>query len=215
MSTLAIETSTTHGSVAVLSADGAMIFEERFVADRTHSSALFSGLERARGAMSNCEQIVVGLGPGSYAGVRIAISAAMGFGMVAGARLLGLPSVAGLEVEPARYAAIGDARQETFYWSLIESGVCVEGPELVTADELRERVRRAGVPVFASESVASVPEAALAFPSAVRLARWALEGRGITARGELEPIYLREPRITWPKGMQPPAAAPLSRRGEA
>src|SRR3954469_21764984 len=98
MSILALETSTMHGSVAVLGDDGAVRFEHRFVADRTHSSALFAALERARAEAGDWTQIVVGLGPGSYAGVRIAISAALGLAMTTGAELLGVPSVATLEV---------------------------------------------------------------------------------------------------------------------
>jgi tRNA threonylcarbamoyl adenosine modification protein YeaZ len=199
MSILAMETSTTHGSVAVLGGDGALLFEDRFVADRTHSSHLFAALERARKESGDWERIVVGLGPGSYAGVRIAISAAMGLALTTGAELLGIPSVAAMEVEPARYVAIGDARRDSYYWTLVEEGICLEGPEIVSLEDLRVRLAGAALPVFASDHMAQ-SETALAHPTAARLARWALEGRGITARGELEPIYLREPHITRPKG---------------
>ena len=39
--------------------------------------------------------------------------------------------------------------------------------------------------------------------SATRLARLANATRGITATGDLEPIYLREPHITLPKARPP------------
>lgn len=198
MSILAIESSTTHGSVAVLGREGALLFEHRFVADRTHSSALFAALERARGEAGDWDAIVVGLGPGSYAGVRIAISAAIGLALTTGAELLGIPSVATLEVGARAYAAIGDARRETFYWTQVDAGICVEGPELVSAPELASRLAQSRVPVFASEPLASF-SAELAHPSATRAAHLVLAGRGITARGDLEPIYLREPHITRPK----------------
>ena len=76
--TLAIETSTHQGSLALLHR-GEMIFSESCGAGRSHSSLLFAVLERALKALpegSRIDLIAVGLGPGSYAGVRIAIAAA-------------------------------------------------------------------------------------------------------------------------------------------
>ena len=36
---------------------------------------------------------------------------------------------------------IGDARRETFYFTHVERGVCLEGPLLATETELRDRLR--------------------------------------------------------------------------
>ena len=80
MITLAIETSTGSGSIA-LREDGRTLFAERFTADRGHGAGLFASLERARGLAPHWDQIAVGLGPGSYSGVRIAIAAAIGTGI--------------------------------------------------------------------------------------------------------------------------------------
>ena len=203
MTILAIDTSTTHGSVALL-AEGELRLEETFTADRTTSSTLFAVLERAVALAPRVDQVAVGLGPGSYAGVRIAIAAAIGLDIGAGAQLVGLPSVAALAVEAAGYVAIGDARRETFYFTRVEDGACVEGPLLVSESELRERlVTHATLPVFTSAALAAFPEGQIALPSAVRLARLASAGRGITATGDLDPISLREPHITLPK-VRPP-----------
>ncbi|XHR28782.1 MAG: tRNA (adenosine(37)-N6)-threonylcarbamoyltransferase complex dimerization subunit type 1 TsaB [Chthoniobacteraceae bacterium] len=198
---IAIETSTHQGSVAVLR-DGELIFNESCGAGRSHSSLLFSTLERALAALpdgAQPDQIAVGLGPGSYAGVRIAISAAFGLTLASGAELLGLPSIAALA--EGDYVAIGDARRQSFSFTRVSAGECVEGPLLLSADELAARLAEAQVPVYTSEEIAAplptAPE--LRYPSAERLARLAAEGRSITARGDLEPMYLREPHITLPK----------------
>ena len=193
--TLALETSTPHGSVALH--DGVTeIFAERFVADRGHSSLLFPLLQRAL-QVAKPEQLVVGLGPGSYAGVRIAIASAMGLELALSLPLVGIPSVAALA--EGKYVAVGDARRETFYWTAVEDGVCLEGPLLVAAEEFRARLTGVGAKVCATEPLASVPQAQVVFPEATTLARLAAQGRGIVARGMLEPIYLREPHITKPK----------------
>ena len=195
---LAIETSTQQGSVALLH-EGQIIFSESCGEGRSHSSLLFSVLERALDAVpatSRIEQVAVGLGPGSYAGVRIAISAATGFAMATGASLVGLPSIVALG--EGEYVALGDARRESYYFARVRGGECVEGPVLLSAGELAEKLSQCSVPVLASEEIGAVIPAAITFcyPCAERLARLAAEGRSIMTRGDLEPIYLRDPHIT-------------------
>jgi len=199
MITLALDTSTPHGSVALLNSD-AVLFDEKFTADRSHSSSLFVALEKVRAHTDRVDLIAVGLGPGSFAGVRIAIAAAIGLRLSFDARLVGLPSVAALDTAAPVYVAIGDARRESFYFSKVESGACVEGPLLATEAELAQRLEAfATIPVFATEAVRQFPIAQIALPSAVILARLAGAERGIVATENLEPIYLREPHITQPK----------------
>jgi tRNA threonylcarbamoyladenosine biosynthesis protein TsaB len=199
MITLALDTSTPYGSVALLDSD-TMLLEEKFTADRSHSSSLFAALEKVSAKTDRVDQIAVGLGPGSFAGVRIAVAAAIGLRLSFGAKLVGIPSVAILDTIAHVYLAIGDARRETFYYTRVEKGVCVEGPLLATAAELAQRLEKsADVPVFATEPVPPFPIAQIALPSASILARLAADQRGIVATENLDPIYLREPHITQPK----------------
>ncbi|EDY18652.1 peptidase M22 glycoprotease [Chthoniobacter flavus Ellin428] len=199
MITLAIDTSTPHGSVALL-ADDALLFDEHFIGDRSHSASLFVALEKVRAQTDRVDQIAIGLGPGSYAGVRIAIAAALGLRLALDAKLAGIPSVAALETDAPTYIVIGDARRDSFYFSRIENGVCVEGPLLATEEELKQRLGScAALPIFATEAVLPFPAAQIALPSAALLARLAAANRGIIATENLEPIYLREPHITQPK----------------
>ncbi len=199
MITLAIDTSTPHGSVALLDGE-TLLMNEAFTADRRASSSLFVTLEKVRAGIEHLDQIAVGLGPGSYAGVRISIAAALGLRLAFGAKLVGLPSVAALETESSAYIAIGDARRESFYFSRVEDHVCVEGPLLATEAELAQHLERwAALPLLATAPVPQFPAAQIALPSAAILARLAAETRGIVATENLEPIYLREPYITQPK----------------
>jgi len=193
MVTLALETSTPRGGVALFR-DRELVFSESFTADRSHSSQLFAVIERALAPDLVPGRIVVGLGPGSYAGVRIAISAAIGLSVATGAELLGIPSVAALG--EGEYLALGDARRGAYYFAHVREGGMVSGPMLVTREELEGRL--CGLPLFSSEELA-LPGVEIKFPLADRLGRLAVEGRNIHARGTLEPIYLREPHITAPK----------------
>ena len=147
MVTLALETSTPRGGVALFR-DRELVFSESFTADRSHSSQLFAVIERALAPDLIPGRIVVGLGPGSYAGVRIAISAAIGLSVATGAALLGIPSVAALG--EGEYLALGDARRGAYYFAHVREGQMVSGPMLVTREELEGRL--CGLPVFSSLS---------------------------------------------------------------
>ncbi len=199
MTILGIDTSTTLGSVALL-IDGELRLDETFSADRSHTASLFTVLERARALVEKIDVVAVGLGPGSYAGIRIAISAAIGFQIGIGARIVGLPSVAALDTAETRYCAVGDARRETFYFARVEDGACADGPRLVNEEELRALLTVfCDWPVLVSAPLALVPDATVVPPLASRLVRLAEAGRSIIAEETLEPLYLREPHITQPK----------------
>lgn len=198
--TVAIETSTTEGSTALFR-DGELVFSQVFQAGRNHSSILFVALEKALGmaSLGSGDQIVVGLGPGSYAGVRIGIAAAIGLSVATGASLVGIPSVAALK--RGKVLALGDARRDTFYFAQVDDGQCFEGPLLLTSDDLAAKLAEFGAEWqrVASEPVAGISNLTLRYPSATRLGQLAIQGVSIVARDHLEPIYLREPYITQPK----------------
>jgi tRNA threonylcarbamoyladenosine biosynthesis protein TsaB len=194
MKTLALEMSTAQGSIA-WRADGEALFDARFAADRKHSGAFFENVQQCLERFGRPEKIVVGLGPGSYAGVRIAIATALGLRSATKAKLAGIPSICALDVKAADYCVIGDARRETFFFAAIEGGKLIEGPILQTLTELEAKIGESTLPVYASEPLPQFPVAKLAYPSAGGLEEIA----GLYADnidGALEPIYLREPHIT-------------------
>ena len=199
MKTLALEMSTARGSIAFRE-DGAALLDGNFAADRKHSGAFFENVELCLKRYGWPQEIVVGIGPGSYAGVRIAIATALGLRSSTGAKLAGVPSICALDVEARDYCVIGDARRQSFFFARIESGRVVEGPILESETELQTRLNQLTAPVFASESLPQFSQVKLAYPSAGRLAEIA---PGRTAEiGDvetLEPIYLRAPHITIPK----------------
>jgi tRNA threonylcarbamoyladenosine biosynthesis protein TsaB len=177
-----------------------VLLEEIFQADRSQSSKLFPVLERVRKRIERLDIIAVGLGPGSYAGTRIAIAAALGFACATGAELVGLPSVAALQTEAHRYIAIGDARRDTFYFTCVEDGTCVEGPLLLELADLEAQLSQyPDAVVLAPTPLPQIPRAQVALPTASRIAVLAAQGRSIVKRGDLEPLYLREPHITTAK----------------
>ncbi len=64
-------------------------------------------------------RIVVGTGPGSFAGIRSALAFAQGYALATGCEVLGLPSACALAGE-GRVAVVGDARQGKAWVALFD-----------------------------------------------------------------------------------------------
>jgi tRNA threonylcarbamoyladenosine biosynthesis protein TsaB len=195
MKILAFDLSTEQGTLAWRDGD-IDFFVREWPNDRKNSAAFFENLGIVTKKFGAPEIIVVGLGPGSYAGTRIAISAAIGLQVSSGARLIGFPSICAME--SAEYCVIGDARRQSFFFARIRSNELEEGPTLFTEDELQRKLGtlRNDMVVFCSESLPQFPSATIRYPSAPLLARLAQDSNRSFKLPPLEPIYLREPHIT-------------------
>ena len=199
MKTLALELSTSRGSLAWL--DGKIEFTHEWPNNRKNSAAFFENLRAAREKFGAPETIIVGLGPGSYAGTRIAISAAIGIQLSCDARLIGHPSICAIECDADEYCVIGDARRKSFFLARILKNEVIEGPALFSELELKAKLEslEAATPVFSSELLPQFHQPVIRLPSALILARLAKEPGRRFCLPPLEPIYLREPHITLPK----------------
>ena len=198
MKTLALELSTSRGSLAWL--DDEIMSTREWSNDRRNSSAFFENLQAVREKFGAPEAIIVGLGPGSYAGTRIAISAAIGMQLSSNARLIGYPSICAMECDAQEYCVIGDARRKSFFFARILKNDVVEGPTLYSETELNAKLEslHPATPVFSSQSLPQFQAPVVLFPSALILARLAKEPRRRFCLPPLEPLYLREPHITMP-----------------
>src|ERR1700750_2393656 len=114
MNILAFELSSRQGSVAWIE-DENLLFARTFANDRKHSGLFFQSLQDGVDSFARTDRIVVGLGPGSYAGVRIAIATAVGLGASLMTKICGIPSVCALDVTESDYWVIGDARRDSFF----------------------------------------------------------------------------------------------------
>ena len=199
MKILALELSTARGSLAWL--DGEVEEGHEWPNDRKNSSPFFENLNAITKKFGGPETIIVGLGPGSYAGTRIAISAAIGLRLSFSARLTGLPSICAIQCDGHEYRAIGDARRRSFFFARIYGHQLVEGPMLFSQSDLQAKLEslEPGIPIFSSEPLPQFERAVIRYPSALVLARLVRESHRSFFSPPLEPLYLREPHITIPK----------------
>ena len=208
MKILALELSSGRGSIAWLENDREP-FVWAFASNRKHSGLFFDNLQLCSREFGAPDAIVVGLGPGSYAGVRIAIATAVGLRAASTAKLIGVPSICAIDPAPREYCMIGDARRASFFFGRVNDGKVMEGPSLLSGGELEAKIMKSSVPLYTSEPLPQFPRAILAYPSARRLAEVARDSAGeIAETRPLEPIYLRDPHITVPKSSRPSAIHP-------
>ena len=204
MKILALELSTARGSIAWRDKD---CIEKDWPNDRKNSGPFFESLETMVKTYGAPDVIVVGLGPGSYAGVRIAISAAIGLQTAGHARLVGLPSICALPCEARNYYAIGDARRQTFFLARIEDRTLAHELELCSEAELRTRLAdRDSLAVLSSDQLPQFDNVRSAYPTAAQLAQLAQDENRSFLWPPLQPMYLREPHITMPKKAIPSVA---------
>lgn len=202
MKILALEFSSTQRSVAVLT-DGFV----RGVAIQTGGRATqaFHLIERAL-AESQLEReqiecLAIGLGPGSYTGIRAAIALAQGWQLARDIRILGISSVECLAAEAQRQNCFGkiniviDAQRKEFYLAGYEVSETVrlevEPLRVASLGEV-EAGMNAGKMVVGPEVSRWFPVGREIFPSAAALGQLAVNRTEYVSGERLEPIYLRE-----------------------
>jgi tRNA threonylcarbamoyladenosine biosynthesis protein TsaB len=200
MKILALELSSARGSLAVMSNSNVEVVRD-WENDRKDSGPFFESLVEVQKQFGEPDTIIVGLGPGSYAGTRIAISAAIGLQTASRARLIGFPSICAMECDASEFCVIGDARRQTFFFARIRENNLAEGPMLLSEAELREKMDKLDrkMSIFATEKLPQFERAELRYPSARILANLATDSKRSFMQPPLEPMYLREPHITIPK----------------
>ena len=199
MKILALELSSARGSLAWR--DGGQEWARDWASDRKNSGEFFKNLGEAQKQFGPPDRIIVGLGPGSYAGTRIAISAAIGLQFTTKAELVGLSSLCAIESDAAEYAVVGDARRQSFFLAQVHDRILTAPPTLQSEEQLRNSLAAINgrMPIFAMESLPQFAGVDPRYPSARVLAQLAAEPNRGFLLPPIEPMYLREPHITTPK----------------
>ena len=197
MTILAIEFSSERRSVA-LARSGTVLSEavDQTGARGTNAFALIEKvLTRAKISREEIEIIAVGLGPGSYTGIRAAIAIAQGWQLAREIKLLGVSSSDVIAAQAQAEGIFGsvnvviDAQRGEFYlatWQITGEGRNEIAPlKILSAAEVVSR-RNAGEICRGPETEPKL------FPAAAMVARLALGRTDFLPGEKLEPIYLRE-----------------------
>jgi tRNA threonylcarbamoyladenosine biosynthesis protein TsaB len=204
MKILALEFSSPQRSVAVFDPGAGAVAE---VVDTTTGYAMRpfamieSALRQAGLEREQIECVAVGLGPGSYNGIRAAIALAQGWQLARGTKMCGVSSAECVAAQAAEdgltraFNVVIDAQRREFYLAEYEiaagSAQEVSSLRIVTTEAIRHR-EQAGETMVGPEVTRWFPGGRLAFPRAAVLARLASERADSIPGEKLEPIYLRE-----------------------
>ena len=136
---LAIDTSAAATLCRVAWAAGEVV-EERFTAEAQQSEAIGAALAKASeqhpGAVTRLKAIVVGLGPGSFTGLRVGLALAKGMAYAGSVPLYGVSSLATLAAsqDPGTVALMLEARRGEIFTAVYE--VTDAGARELAADAL-------------------------------------------------------------------------------
>jgi tRNA A37 threonylcarbamoyladenosine modification protein TsaB len=182
---LLIENSTESGSIAVAD-QGEVLIRREF----SKAGKLALAVQEIFQEVGAPDEIIVGIGPGSYTGMRVAAATAIGLQLALRCPAYGCPSVLGYDA--VSYHVVGDARLGSIFLASIEDKHLIRTPVLLSTEQFQSLLPLlGGRPIF---SIGPVPSHAY-LPVLRPRAEFLLRCRD-SFRPALEPIYLKEPHIT-------------------
>lgn len=197
---IAIESASSNPSLALASPDGASFAADGWAGEGRQASELLPRLlvllARAGRDLRDATALAVGIGPGSFTGLRVSMSLTKGMALALRVPVVGIPSLAAwLEAEPRAAAATARAGAQDAY--LLARGA--EEPQIVAAADLAALVK--GSLLAAPSELASAfglvgtlpPHEAATAVARLAAGRLRRDPGGDDLAG-LEPWYLRAPR---------------------
>ena len=128
--TLAIDTSTSRTSVAIIE-DGLILWSGHRDGATEHGPALPSLVQEGIKGFA-IDEVVVGMGPGPFTGLRVGIAFAQSFALARGISVRGVCSLDAIaaQVNEKEFIVTVDARRKEVYWARYKDGVRVGEPSV-------------------------------------------------------------------------------------
>lgn len=124
---LAIDTATFRTIVAIIDGDK-VLFESFHDGATEHGFAITELVAQALEICPKPDQVVVGMGPGPFTGLRVGITFARSFAMARGIPVIGVCSLDAIAIDKPEYTVAIDARRKEIYWASYKNGVRIAGP---------------------------------------------------------------------------------------
>ena len=104
-----------------------------------HAEALPRLVHEALQIEKKIDQVVVGMGPGPFTGLRVGIAFAQTFAQAKQIPCIGVCSLDGIDIDSPEYLVATDARRKEIYWAHYKSGVRLSEPFVSDPNELLSR----------------------------------------------------------------------------
>jgi tRNA threonylcarbamoyladenosine biosynthesis protein TsaB len=226
---LALDTSTSSVTVALLGLDGGLLAEQHVIDPRGTTELLAPlvarAFEDAGAGPDDVELVAVGTGPGPFTGLRVGLVTAMTFGHARGVEVLGVPSHDALahawylDGGQGRLLVATDARRKEVYASVYDTAADADETHLAWTRIRGPVVSKAADLPQDERALPTVGRGTVLYPdllgnpsgeldvSAAAIGGIALVRHGLGVDQPTEPLYLRRPDATMP-GAPKPALAP-------
>ena len=186
---LAIDTSTSRTTVAIID-QGALLWHGYRDGATSHGDAVPALVAEGLKVQTVIEQVVVGMGPGPFTGLRVGIAFARTFAMARRIPVIGicsLDAIAALVRDENDFIVATDARRKEIYWAHYRGAIRIEGPSV----DLPAVVVAKGLPLFGEGAVKySIAQSGeVQFPDLPALVSLS---ENFEMRVE-EPLYIRHP----------------------
>ena len=156
---LVIDTATSRTIVGVVD-NGIVVFEEFHEGATDHGTAISNLVARALKSTKLIDQIVVGMGPGPFTGLRVGITFAQSFALARSIPWIGVCSLDAIRIDSTTkniqivssqdlnqqtmtetidfddYTVAIDARRKQMYWASYKNGVRVLGPSVDKPEDI-------------------------------------------------------------------------------
>ena len=124
---LAIDTATSRTIVGIIE-DGKVLFEGFHEGATEHGFAITELVTKALEICPKPDQVVVGMGPGPFTGLRVGITFSHSFALAREIPVIGVCSLDAIEIKESEYTVAIDARRKEIYWAKYRDGVRILGP---------------------------------------------------------------------------------------
>ena len=193
---LAIDTSTSRTSVAII--DGKeILWQGSHDGATAHGGALSTLVSQGLSRHPEIDQVIVGMGPGPFTGLRVGIAFARSFALARQIRVIGICSLDAraplvlqsntLTKDGEDFIIATDARRKEIYWARYSNGIRVGEPGV----NLPSEIVSLGLPIFGEGAIkyGLSKNTDTQYPNLLSLVALSQNPRAHVS----EPMYLRRP----------------------
>lgn len=124
---LVIDTATSRTIVGIIEGDK-VLFKAFHEGATEHGFAITELVTKALEICPKPDQVVVGMGPGPFTGLRVGITFAHSFALAREIPVIGVCSLDAIDIQESEYTVAIDARRKEIYWAKYKDGLRISGP---------------------------------------------------------------------------------------
>ena len=139
---LAIDTATSRTIVGIVD-NGVVVFEDFHEGATDHGKAISELVAQALKSTKLVDQVVIGMGPGPFTGLRVGITFAQSFALARSIPWVGVCSLDAIRIDSTthdlktdEYTVAIDARRKQMYWASYKAGLRISGPAVDKPEDI-------------------------------------------------------------------------------